>query len=158
MYKVAILTISDRCSTGEREDQTGKVVADLIKTLPSEILHFDLVADEPSLIKEKLIFYCEEACVDLVLTDGGTGFTERDNTPEATLEVIEKPVPGIPEVMRRQGFNVTPRAMLSRGVAGLRKKTLIINLPGSCKGARESLEAIMSGLAHGLDMIAEREH
>ena len=158
LYKVAILTISDKCSEGLREDETGKVVSDIIKGLPADIVSQDLVSDEPEQIKEKLVLYCDELKVDLVLTNGGTGLGERDNTPEVTKETIEKEIPGIPEVMRAEGLKKTPRAILSRGVAGLRKKTLIINLPGSPKGAKESLEAIMPALAHGLDMIEGKEH
>jgi len=92
------------------------------------------------------------------LTTGGTGFTARDFTPEATREAIEREVPGIPEAMRFEGFKNTPRAMLSRGIAGIRGKTLVINLPGSSRGAKESLEAVLKGLAHGLDMLADKEH
>ena len=158
MYKVAVLTTSDRCFAGQREDKSGKIVQEMIIGLPAEIVQYDLTPDEPELIKEKIIYYCDVLKVDLVLTDGGTGFTARDNTPEATRAIIEREVPGIPEAMRSEGFKKTPRAILSRGIAGLRKKTLIINLPGSTRGVKESLEVIMPGLAHGLDMILEKEH
>lgn len=158
MYTVAVLTTSDKCSIGKREDKSGKVVCELAVNIPGKIIQHDLVPDEPEMIREKLIHYCDDLKVDVVLTTGGTGFTARDNTPEATGDVIERAVPGIPEAMRFEGFKSTPKAMLSRGIAGLRKKTLIINLPGSTRGAKESLEAILPGLAHGLDMIAEKEH
>jgi len=158
MYRVAVLTISDRCSQGQCQDETGKVVQEIVKGLPSEIVEYDLVPDEQGLIEEKLVKYCDQLKVDLVLTDGGTGFSERDITPEATKSVVEREAPGIPEAMRFEGLKKTKRAMLSRGIAGIRKKTLIINLPGSTKGAKESLEAIMSELAHGLDMIAGKKH
>jgi len=158
VYKVAILTTSDKCSIGQREDKSGKIVCELAVNIPGKIMQHDLIPDEPEMIKEKLIHYCDNLKVDLVLTTGGTGFTARDNTPEATQGVIERLVPGIPEAMRFEGFKSTPKAMLSRGIAGLRKKTLVINLPGSSRGAKESLEAIMPALAHGLEMIAEKEH
>ena len=121
-------------------------------------MKYEIIPDEPKIIKERLIFYSDTLKVDLVLTTGGTGFTARDFTPEATKEVIERDVPGIPEAMRTECFRLTKKAMLSRAVAGIRGKTLIINLPGSSRGAAESLEAILGGLAHGLDMIAERQH
>lgn len=158
MFKVAVLTISDRCSKGLREDETGKAVQEIIKRLPGEIMKYEIIPDEKGLIKKKLIDYSDNLKVDLILTDGGTGFTERDNTPEATREVIEKEVPGIPEAMRVLCLNVSPRAMLSRGIAGIRAKTLIVNLPGSSKGAKESLEAVLATLGHGLDMIIGKEH
>lgn len=158
MYKVAVLTISDKCSLGQREDKSGKIVQEIIQQLPAEIVKYEIIPDEPKLIKEKLIDYCDNLKVDLVLTDGGTGFTARDLTPEATKEVIEREVPGIPEAMRVLCLPITKKAMLSRGIAGLRKKTLIINLPGSSRGAKESLEAVLDTLAHGLDMIMEKEH
>lgn len=158
MYKVAVLTISDRCHEGKREDKSGKVVQDIIRNLPAEVVIYEIVPDEPEIIKEKLKSYADNLKVDLVLTNGGTGFTARDLTPEATREIIEREVPGIPEAMRVECLKFTKRAMLSRAVAGIRGKTLIINLPGSTKGAGESLEAILDGLAHGLDMLANKEH
>lgn len=158
MYKVAILTISDKCSKGEREDKSGKVVRELISKLPVEIVQYEIIPDEPEMIKNNLIHYSDNLKVDLVLTNGGTGFTPRDFTPEATKEVIEREVPGIPEAMRSEGLKSTKRAMLSRAVAGIRGKTLIINLPGSSKGVKESLEIIIDELLHGLDMIASKEH
>ena len=158
MYKVAVLTISDKCSKGQRADESGKIVQKIVKNLPGEVVKYEIIPDEPEMIKEKLIYYCDNLKVDLVLTDGGTGFTARDFTPEATKEIIEREVPGIPEAMRMEGLKSTKRAMLSRAIAGIRKKTLIINLPGSSRGARESLEAILEGLPHGLDMLAEKEH
>jgi len=158
IYKVAVLTISDKCSKGQREDNSGKVVRDLVPKLPGEVVKYEIIPDEPDMVKEKLINYCDELKVDLVLTSGGTGFTARDLTPEATKQVIEREVPGIPEAMRTLCLSFTKRAMLSRGIAGLRKKTLIINLPGSTRGAKESFEAIIEELPHGLEMVAEKEH
>ena len=158
MYKVAVLTISDKCFSGHREDRSGKIVRELVKDLPGEVVMYEVIPDEIEMIKEKLVDYCDHLKVDLVLTNGGTGFSPRDNTPEATGQVIEKEVPGIPEAMRTLCLSITLRAMLSRGIAGIRKKTLIVNLPGSSKGAKESLEAVIEGLPHGLDMIAGKEH
>lgn len=158
MYKVAVLTISDKCSKGQREDKSGRIIQELVKDLPGEVVKYEVIPDEPEMIKERLIDFCDNLKVDLVLTNGGTGFTPRDLTPEATKEVIERVVPGIPEAMRVECLRLTKRAMLSRGIAGIRKRTLIVNLPGSSRGAKESMEAILEGLPHGLDMIAEREH
>ena len=158
MYRVAVLTISDKCSKGQREDKSGAIIRELVKKLPGEVVKYEVIPDEPAMIKDKLIRYCDDLKVDLVLTDGGTGFTKRDVTPEATKDVIEKEAPGIPEAMRTECLRITKRAMLSRAVAGIRGKTLIINLPGSSRGAKESLEAILEGLPHGLDMLAEKEH
>lgn len=157
-YTVAVLTISDKCSQGQREDKSGKIVQDLAKGIPGDVIKYEIIPDEPEMIKEKLIQYSDQMKVDLVLTNGGTGFTPRDNTPEATKAVIEKEVPGIPEAMRTLCLKLTKRAMLSRGISGIRGKTLIVNLPGSSRGAKESMEAIADGLGHGLDMVIGREH
>ena len=158
MYKVAVLTISDKCSNGQREDESGKIVQEMVKNLPGEVIKYEIIPDEPEMIKQRLVDFCDNLKVDLVLTNGGTGFTARDLTPEATREVIEREVPGIPEAMRTECLKLTKRAMLSRSIAGIRKKTLIINLPGSTRGAKESMEVILDGLPHGLDMILEKEH
>lgn len=158
MYRVVVLTISDKCSRGERQDESGKVVCELIRPLPAELIKYEIVPDEPQAIKQKLTGYADQLKADLVLTTGGTGFTSRDFTPEATREVIQKETPGISEAMRCLGLNFTKRAMLSRGISGIRGKTLIINLPGSTKGAKESLESVMEALPHGLDMILDKTH
>lgn len=156
--KVAVLTTSDKGSRGEREDKSGRIVMDLLKTGPFELIHYEMIPDDLELIKEKLINYCDELKVDLVLTTGGTGFFDRDNTPEATKLVVSKEVPGIPEAMRFEGWKKTKRAMLSRGIAGIRGRTLIINLPGSSRGAQESLEAIIDELPHALLMFDGGDH
>jgi len=158
MYKVVVLTVSDKCSKGQREDESGKILQELVKDLPGEVIKYEVIPDEPKMIKEKLTVYCDNLKADLVLTTGGTGFTARDLTPEATKEVIEKEVLGIPEAMRTLCLNLTKRAMLSRGIAGIRGKSLIVNLPGSLRGAKESMQAILETLPHGLDMLAEKEH
>lgn len=157
-YKVAVLTISDRCSKGQREDESGKVLQELLKNLPAEVVVYEVIPDQPRMIKQRLTDYCDNLKVNLVLTNGGTGFTPRDFTPEATKEVIEREVPGIPEAIRRECLKFTRRAMLSRAVAGIRGNTLIVNLPGSPQGAKESLEVIIEDLPHALDMIAGKGH
>jgi len=158
VFKVAVLTISDKCSNGQREDESGKIVKKMIGNLPGEVIKYEIIPDEPEMIKQRLVDFCDNLKVDLILTNGGTGFTARDLTPEATREVIEREVPGIPEAMRTECLKLTKRAMLSRSIAGIRGKTLIINLPGSTRGAKESMEVILDGLPHGLDMILEKEH
>ncbi|MFA5260826.1 MAG: MogA/MoaB family molybdenum cofactor biosynthesis protein [Candidatus Omnitrophota bacterium] len=158
MYKCAVLTISDSCFQKAREDTSGPAVMSLVKTLPAEIVQYAVLPDDLDAIAGRLQQLCDETKVDLILTTGGTGFFRRDVTPEATRKVIEREVPGIPEVMRAEGLKSTRRAMLSRGLAGLRGTTLIINLPGSPRGAGESLSAVMDQLGHSLDMIAGRPH
>jgi len=153
MYRVAVLTISDRCSRGKTEDKSGRIVIDLLRQKPFELIKYEVIPDEPEMIKERLISYCDDLKIDLVLTTGGTGFTPRDFTPEATREVIERETPGIPEAMRVECLKFTKRAMLSRAIAGIRGKSLIINLPGSSRGARESLEVILDTLPHALDTL-----
>jgi len=126
---------------------------DMIKKLPSEVIKYEVLPDDFGLIKNKLIDYADKLKADIILTTGGTGFSPRDITPEATKEVIDREVPGIPEAMRIEGLKKTDRAMLSRAVAGIRGSTLIINLPGSKNGAKESLEAILPVLSHAVDII-----
>ncbi len=153
MIKTAILTISDKGSRGERKDGTGKVLRNLLEESGYEIVYYKIIPDEIDKIVEELMKASDELKVDLILTNGGTGFSKRDVTPEATLKVINKQVPGIPEAMRMGSLQITNKAMLSRAVAGIRNETLIINLPGSPKGAVENLEIVMPALEHGIDIL-----
>lgn len=151
MITAAILTLSDKGSKGEREDSSGPLIGEMLKGIDAQVKYNDILPDEKDLIKEKLIQYCD--LVDLVLTTGGTGLSPRDVTPEATLEVIERQVPGIAEAMRIEGLKKTRRSMLSRAVAGVRGSTLIVNLPGSPKAVRENLEIIVDVLPHAIEKI-----
>lgn len=153
MIKTAILTISDKGSRGEREDGTGEALRRLLEESEYKIVHYSIIPDEIDEIVEELIKASDELKVDLILTNGGTGFSERDVTPEATLKVIHKQVPGIPEAMRMKSLQITPKAMLSRATAGIRNRTLIINLPGSPKGAVENFQVVMPVLYHGIDIL-----
>ena len=153
MIKVGILTISDKGSRGEREDLSGKVIEEVVKKIKGEVKYYQIIPDEKDIIQEELIKAVDELHLDLILTTGGTGLAKRDITPDATLEVIEKKVPGISEIIRSESFKKTNRAILSRGVAGIRKESLIINLPGSPKGVRESLEIILEALPHGIEIL-----
>jgi len=151
MITVAVLTLSDKGSTGERDDKSGLLIQELLKRIGAEVKSYDILPDEKDLIKEKLIQF--SAQVDLIITTGGTGLAPRDVTPDATLEIIEKAVPGIAEAMRLEGLKKTNRAMLSRAVAGVRGKCLIINLPGSPKAVRESLDAIIDVIPHAVEKL-----
>jgi len=153
MIKVGILTISDKGSQGERKDLSGKVIEEVVKKINGEVKYYKIIPDEKDIIQEELIKTVDELHLDLILTTGGTGLAKRDVTPDATLEVIEKEVPGISEIIRSESFKKTDRAILSRGVAGIRKESLIINLPGSPKGVRESLETILEALPHGIEIL-----
>jgi molybdenum cofactor synthesis domain-containing protein len=153
MIKVGILTISDKGSQGEREDLSGRVIEEVIRKINGEVKYYQIIPDEKEMIKEELIKAVDKLNLDLILTTGGTGLAKRDVTPDATLGVIEKEVSGISEIIRSESFKKTNRAILSRAVAGIRKESLIINLPGSPKGARESLEIILEALPHGIEIL-----
>lgn len=153
MFQAAVLTVSDRSFRGERPDGGGPLVAQLLEGAGYEIAEAVIVPDEQDQIEAALRKLCDEAGVALVVTTGGTGFSPRDVTPEATVAVCQRLTPGIPEAMRYASMQVTPRGMLSRAAAGIRGKTLIVNLPGSPKAAKENLEAVLPTLAHGLEML-----
>ena len=152
-YKAAVITVSDRCSTGEREDTGGPLIKGLVEDAGFEVVYASIVPDEIDEIKKELIFCADEKDIALIVTTGGTGFSPRDVTPEATIAVSERLTPGIPEVMRAASLKVTDRAMLSRAAAGIRGRSLIINLPGSPKAARENFESVSSAIEHGLEML-----
>ena len=156
MYHAAVLTVSDRSFRGERPDGGGPLVAEMLKNAGYEVTVTAIVPDEQAQIEEKLRQIADSGDVQLLVTTGGTGFAPRDVTPEATLTVCDRLTPGIPEAMRYASMQVTNRAMLSRAQAGIRKGTLIINLPGSPKAARENLEAVLPALSHGLEMLSGR--
>lgn len=152
-YKAAVLTVSDKCSRGEREDTSGPALCAMLEGAGFEIAWTGVVPDEKEQIGEALIRCADELHLPLVITTGGTGFSQRDITPEATLAVVERLTPGIPEAMRWASLQVTPRGCLSRGVAGLRGKTLIVNVPGSKKAATENLGAVLDALGHAVEML-----
>ena len=151
-YSAAVITISDRCAAGEREDAAGPLVEELLTGADFEVIYTMIVPDEIDEIK-KVMIHCADEDIALIITTGGTGFAPRDITPEATIAVCERLTPGIPEAMRAASMKVTERAMLSRLAAGIRRRSLIINLPGSPKAARENFEAVLPSLAHGLEML-----
>ena len=152
MYKAAVLTVSDRSFRGERPDEAGPPAASLLEAAGYRVVETAVVPDEQPEIEAALIRLADEAA--LVVTSGGTGFSPRDVTPEATAAVCQRMAPGIPEAMRAASLAVTPRAMLSRAAAGIRGGTLIVNLPGSPKAVRENLEAVLPALEHGLKMLS----
>ncbi len=152
MYRIAIITASDKGARGEREDVSGQVIREMCGSFAS-VSSYEILADERPLIAEALKRLCDEDLAEVVFTTGGTGFSSRDITPEATLDVVERLTPGIPEAMRAKSLQITNRAMLTRAVAGIRKRTLIVNLPGSPKAVRECLEVILPALGHGVDIL-----
>lgn len=153
MITVGILTMSDKGSRGEREDLSGEEIKKLVADIPAEVKAYEVIPDEKYLIKDKLLEYADDKGLDVVITTGGTGVSPRDVTPDATLEVIDKEIPGMAEVMRAESLKKTSRAMISRAVVGLRGRTLIINLPGSPKGVRENLSVILPAISHAVEKI-----
>ena len=153
MIKVGILTVSDKGSQGEREDLSGKKIKEIVSEIGGKVKYYKIIPDEQELIKKELIKAVDNIHLDLIFTTGGTGLAKRDVTPDATSEVIEKIVPGISEVIRSESFKKTNRAILSRAISGIRGECLIINLPGSPRGVKESLEIILEALPHGIDIL-----
>lgn len=153
MFKVGIITASDKGARGEREDKSGKLIKDIMTSNGYDVVEWKILPDEREKISKELINMSDNLKLDLILTTGGTGFSPRDWTPEATLDVINRQVPGISEAMRYNSLNITPKAMLSRGVSGIRGETLIINLPGSPKAVKENLDYILPALKHGLEIL-----
>lgn len=151
--KVAILTVSDKGYAGEREDLSGAAIAEEIADFGGEVAIKEIVPDEQNQISGRLIYFADELGVELVLTTGGTGFSPRDWTPEATLAVVERQAPGLAEAMRQASLKITPHAMLSRATAGIRKCTLIVNLPGSPKAVRECLQTIKPAIPHAVEIL-----
>jgi len=152
-YTAAVITVSDKGYRGEREDTSGPNLVRILQEKGFEVTYTAMVPDEPAMIQAELCKCADELSVALVLTTGGTGFSPRDITPEATMAVIERPTPGIPEAMRAESMRITPKGCLSRSAAGIRKRTLIINLPGSKKASAENILAVIDPVAHGLDML-----
>ncbi len=157
MYSAAVVTVSDRASAGVYEDGTGPIVAELLQEAGYQVTERAVVPDEQNLIETELISLADKG-ISLIVTNGGTGFSPRDVTPEATIHVCERLAPGIPEAMRAASLRVTPHGMLSRAAAGIRGRSLIVNLPGSPKGAKENLQSVLPTLAHGLAMLAGEGH
>jgi len=153
MFTVGILTISDKGARGQRYDESGQTIRDIFSDLDSDIIHYEVVPDELDVIRRKLVEWADGGDTDIIITTGGTGLSERDVTPEATEAVIDRPVPGIAEAMRARSLDKTPMAMLSRATAGVRGRSLIINLPGSPRAVRECLEVVLPAIPHAVDII-----
>lgn len=155
MIRCGILTVSDRSARGQRPDETGPLLMDLIRDQGWSVAEAAIVPDDLSRIQEMLVAWADESRLDLILTNGGTGFSPRDVTPEATGGAVDRRAPGLAEAMRAASLQVTPHAMLSRAVAGIRDKTLIVNLPGSPKAARENLDVILPVIPHAVELLRE---
>lgn len=155
--RFAILTVSDRSSRGERPDASGPALADLVESQSWQVVRQDIVPDELEAIQEILLAWSDSDEVDVILTTGGTGFAPRDVTPEATRAVVARLAPGLDEAMRAVSLKVTPHAMLSRAISGIRKRTLIINLPGSPKGAVENAQAVLPVLEHAVKLLRDED-
>ena len=153
MFNAGILTISDKGSQGQRQDKSGQVIRESLSSLDSRVVKYEIVPDEADVIAVKLAEWADNGEIDLILTTGGTGLAQRDTTPEATLSILDKVAPGFTEAMRAETSKVTPRAVLSRAVAGVRGKCLIINLPGNPKAVRECLAVVLPTIPHAIEII-----
>ena len=153
MFRAAIITLSDKGSKGEREDESGMIIREMIMSIGASVSHYEVLPDEKPGIVEVLSRLSDSGTIDLILTTGGTGVSPRDVTPEATREVIERELPGMAEAMRAESLKKTPHAMISRAIAGIRKRTLIVNLPGSPRAVRENLAVILPALPHAIEKI-----
>ena len=153
MYTAAVITISDKGYRGERVDTSGPNLVEILRDKGFDVAYTAIIPDDKEMIKGELIKCADELEIALVLTTGGTGFSPRDITPEATMEVVERLTPGIPEAMRAASMRITPKGCLSRSAAGIRKRSLVINLPGSKKASQENILAVIDPVAHGLDML-----
>lgn len=153
MYRVGIITASDKGYSGQRKDKSGDAITEIMKNNGYKIEVYKILPDEQEILRDEMRELCDNNIVDLIITTGGTGFSKRDCTPEATLEIGERIVPGISEAIRAYSMQITKRAMLGRGVSVIRKSTLIVNLPGSEKAVRESLSYIVSELEHGIKIL-----
>jgi molybdenum cofactor synthesis domain-containing protein len=153
MISVGIITLSDSCAAGEQEDLSGKVIQERVKEFNGTVEFYKVLPDDYEMIVYELIELVDKVELDLILTTGGTGLAPRDVTPEATKDIIDKAVPGISETIRNKSLEKTPKAMLSRGIAGIRKNTLIINLPGSPKAVDECMDIILPIIPHSIELI-----
>ena len=153
--RVGILTVSDRSARGERPDLSGPALNDIVIEQGWYVVRYEIIPDDLQPLRDLLAAWADSDDLDVILTTGGTGFGQRDVTPEATRSVIERPAPGLAEAMRTASLKVTPHAMLSRAVAGIRKRTLIINLPGSPKGAVENLQVVLPVIPHAVQLLTE---
>lgn len=151
--RVAVITLSDSGYAGKRADLSGPAIQEMVEERDWTVVQTTLLPDGREMLERELRRLCDSGLADLILTTGGTGFSPTDVTPEATMAVVERPTPGIPEAMRYYSLQITPRAMLSRAAAGIRGRTLIVNLPGSPKAVRECLQAILPALDHGLEIL-----
>jgi molybdopterin adenylyltransferase len=153
MIKAGVITVSDKGSAGQREDQSGPEVEMILKTIGIEVIRRAVIPDEMQQIRDAIVDFADRQQIDLIVTTGGTGVAPRDVTPDATLGVIDKEVLGMAEAMRRESHKITPHALISRAVVGIRGLTLIINLPGSPKGVRENLAVLLPALPHAIEKI-----
>ncbi len=155
MFRAAILTLSDKGARGERVDESGRILREILEQARIEVVQYEVIADDRDILRDRLLNLSQK--VDLILTNGGTGLSPRDITPDVTLEVIDREVPGIAEAMRFEGLKKTRRAMLSRAVAGARGECLIINLPGSPRAVREGIDAVLDVIPHAIEKLKGSE-